>query len=365
MLFSFPGMAQLEIGRVSPIEVRLIGRALFDGGLFFSDKTPLGNGVEVNDLRLGVVARMPEHWSAKLEIGFAKNKVSAKDIYLDYSRGRHLIRVGHAFETFGLEYGTGTADMKFHTHATAVRVFGDRRKLGVSYIYNGDPFSVSAGLFSDGDVENNSDEDEGFALAGRFLFRPRMTESQTLHLGASFRFSEHGKAEAGTLTFSAGAPSDLISARFLHAEVTQVVNQWRLGGEFLWVADRLLMQGEFVAALVNRSGPAENYTGLGGYMQMGYSLLGGSYGYNSLAGMSRSPGMGSLELLLRYGYTDTNDKNAGVLGGKQNDLSVGAIYYISRYIAVKGSYSWVSVDRHARGGEEQFSMLQGRFQVNF
>ena len=38
-------------------EARLIGRALFDGGVFFSDKTALGNSLEVYDVRLGTVVR--------------------------------------------------------------------------------------------------------------------------------------------------------------------------------------------------------------------------------------------------------------------------------------------------------------------
>ena len=41
-------------------EARLIGRALFDGGVFFSDKTALGNSLEVYDVRLGTVVRFLE-----------------------------------------------------------------------------------------------------------------------------------------------------------------------------------------------------------------------------------------------------------------------------------------------------------------
>ena len=61
-------------------EARLIGRALFDGGVFFSDKTSLGNAVEVYDVRMGTVIRFLERWTGKIEMGFAKSKVSMKDI---------------------------------------------------------------------------------------------------------------------------------------------------------------------------------------------------------------------------------------------------------------------------------------------
>ena len=76
-------------------EARLIGRALFDGGVFFSDKTALGNSLEVYDVRLGTVVRFLERWTGKIELGFAKSKVSMKDIYIEYNDGKNMFKVGH------------------------------------------------------------------------------------------------------------------------------------------------------------------------------------------------------------------------------------------------------------------------------
>ena len=88
-------------------EARLIGRALFDGGVFFSDKTSLGNAMEVYDLRLGTVVRFLDRWTGKIEVGFAKSKVSMKDIFIEYRDGKNLFRVGHFFEPYSLEYRIG------------------------------------------------------------------------------------------------------------------------------------------------------------------------------------------------------------------------------------------------------------------
>lgn len=117
-------------------EARLIGRALFDGGVFFSDKTALGNSLEVYDVRLGTVVRFLERWTGKIELGFAKSKVSMKDVYIEYSDGKNLFKVGHCFEPFSLEYRIGTSDMKFNGAAVTGTAFGDRRRLGISYTYN-------------------------------------------------------------------------------------------------------------------------------------------------------------------------------------------------------------------------------------
>ena len=109
-------------------EARLIGRALFDGGVFFSDKTSLGNAVEVYDVRLGTVVRFLERWTGKIELGFAKSKVSMKDIYIEYNDGKNLFKVGHYFEPFSLEYRIGTSDMKFNGAAVTGTAFGGRRR---------------------------------------------------------------------------------------------------------------------------------------------------------------------------------------------------------------------------------------------
>ena len=54
------------------------------------------------------------------------------------------------------------------------------------------------------------------------------------------------------------------------------------------------------------------------------------------------------------------------MGGKQNDLSLGAIYYFNKYIAAKMSYSLVSLDKYAQiDGKQTFNMIQGRVQVSF
>ena len=111
---------------------------LFDGGVFFSDKTALGNSLEVYDVRLGTVVRFLERWTGKIELGFAKSKVSMKDIYIEYNDGKNVFKVGHYFEPFSLEYRIGTSDMKFNGAAVTGTAFGDRRRLGISYTYNCD-----------------------------------------------------------------------------------------------------------------------------------------------------------------------------------------------------------------------------------
>lgn len=260
------------------LEFRLIGRALFDGGVFFSDKTSLGNAVEIYDARLGTVVRFLDRWTGKIEHGFAKSKVSMKDIYIEYNDGKNLVRLGHYFEPFALEYRIGTSDMKFNGMAVTGSAFGDRRKLGISYTYNIDPLNVSGGVFSDKDIDNTEKGDEGYALSGRILYRPYVNGKDAIHVGASTRFSAHGNAEKHVITYEAGAPSNLIPEKFMEAKVTDAVNQWKFGAEVVMVLNKWYLQSEYLMAHVNRTAAVENYSGDGWYAQVGYALLNGRYG---------------------------------------------------------------------------------------
>lgn len=347
-------------------EARLIGRALFDGGVFFSDKTSLGNAVEVYDLRLGTVVRFLDRWTGKIEVGFAKSKVSMKDIFIEYRDGKNLFRVGHFFEPYALEYRIGSSDMKFNGAAVAGVAFGDRRKLGVSYTYYADLLNVSAGVFSDKDVDNTEKGDEGYALSGRVLYRPYVNGEDVIHVGVSSRFSVPGEAEGNKVVYSAGGPSSLIPEKFLQADVTDAINEWRFGAELVMVLDKWYVQSEYLLAHVNRRAVVENYNGDGWYAQVGYALLNGRYAYNKESGMAVAPSEKCLEILCRYNITSMNDRDAGIMGGRENDLSIGGIYHFNKYVSAKMSYSLVSLDKHAReDGKQTFGMIQGRIQLSF
>lgn len=49
----------------------------FDGSAFFKDKTHLGSGATISDIRLGVSGKY-EKFVGKIDIGFAKKTVSLK-----------------------------------------------------------------------------------------------------------------------------------------------------------------------------------------------------------------------------------------------------------------------------------------------
>ena len=77
------------------------GRVYFDGTAFFKDKTHIGSGATVSDIRLGVSGKY-ENFSGKIDIGFAKKSISLKDVFFQYNfRSHSYASIGHFAEPFG------------------------------------------------------------------------------------------------------------------------------------------------------------------------------------------------------------------------------------------------------------------------
>lgn len=350
-------------------EWRAMGRVLLDGGVFFSDSTDLGNAVTISDLRLGFAVRFLQNWSGRMELGYAASKVSIKDVFIEYTRGGvHSVKVGHYFEPFAIDIRIGTTDYRMLTMSATDKAFGDRRKLGASYIYDNHRVTASVGVFSDGDVDNVKSLNEGYSLTGKFVGRPVYDDEKLVHLGVSARFSEHDKEENRMVTYVAGAPTELLTKennQFIKAEVSDMINQWRFSTDIIMYYKRWYLQSEFILAHVNRFG-VPNYTGQGGYGQLGFLLLGNKqYRYNQGQGWVTNPDGGNMELLFRYNMTSLNDSKAGVFGGREQDVTVGVNYFFNKYIAARLNYTRVMVGDHAPGGKEDFDLVQARVQFSF
>lgn len=365
--FSFTAVKGQDFVTSKDFEWRLIGRALFDGGVFFSDSTELGNGVKIYDVRLGTTVRFLQDWTGKIEIGFSDSKVALKDVFIAYNWGVHTVKVGHYFEPFALEAYIGTSDYRFLTPSETDKAFGDRRKVGLSYTFTGKNLIASGGFFSDGDVDNVKSLDEGYTVAAKLVGLPVVQEGKLVRLGISSRFSEHDQLENQKTTFIAGAPTALLTKdknEFIKAGVTDMINQWRFGANVILLYNRWYLQSEYILAHVNRFG-GSNYNADGAYGQVGFLLRGKRYKYNQASDWVTNPDPGNVELLFRYNVTNLNDKDAGVMGGKEQDITLGVNYVFNKYILAKLNYSHVMFDQYAQSGKENFDLIQARVQFSF
>ncbi len=349
-------------------EWRITGRALFDAGFFGSDSVDLGNGVAVGDVRLGALVHFLQNWTGKIEVGFAYNKVGLKDTYIGYKEKDHSVKVGHYYEPFGTEIQTATTAYRFMNVSTTSTALGDKRKVGATYMYNRKYVTAVGGIFGETDLENSKGFDSGYSLAAQVIARPLYDEEKLIHIGLSARFGTPDQEKREKLVYKAGAPTYVLSREknmFLKAEISQVINQWRIGYDLILLYKRFYFQTEYLGAFVNRWG-ARNYRGHGVYTQFGY-LLGGDkqYRYSRSNGWVENPNAKNWELLFRYNVTDLNDKSAGIMGGLAQDITFGVNYFFNKYIVAKLNYTYMFTDRYAVNGEENVNYLQARLQLKF
>lgn len=84
LLVSTSTFAQKE----SKLETKVSGRILIDAGIMKNNNEELNkklnNGAAIPDARVGFSARYGK-WKAKVDIGYARQKLSLKDINIDYN----------------------------------------------------------------------------------------------------------------------------------------------------------------------------------------------------------------------------------------------------------------------------------------
>ncbi len=172
------------------------------------------------------------------------------------------------------------------------------------------------------------------------------------------------------MAIGGGVPTNVLKRsanQFIYAEVADAINQWKFGADLILIYDGFYFQSEYSAIKLNRKTAVHNYVSDGIYAQAGLLLLGDKkYNYDNIQGWVPNPNPKNLELLLRYNITDLNDRDAAVMGGKLKDLTIGANYFINKYVAVRLNFTHAKVDGNGHYGvAEKFNYIQGRFQLNF
>ena len=342
-----------------PLHIRVLGRAFFDAGFFMNDTLSFGNTVQVNDVRLGTIVSFLDNWEAKVELGYANSKVTFKDVFLGYKYKEHSFRLGYQFEPFG-NARIGTTNYRFMQNATADAIFGNGRKIGISYSYNQKWWNVMAGVYSAADIQGSDKMDQGYSLAAKVIGRPVLDEGKVIHLAVAPRFS----SDKDVVTFKGGVPTMLLGKGengMLDVAVDDVINQWKLDCECIMACNKWYFQGQYYLVHLNRS-TEDNFTGKGGYAQMGFLILGDHHNYKAKTGMLVNPDAKSLELLVRYNNVNLN--NSGIVGGRMSDITVGMSYFLNKYVGAKINYTRMMAGNTAvKGGD--FDLIQARIQVSF
>jgi phosphate-selective porin OprO and OprP len=323
-------------------DFKLRGRVFLDAFYGISHAQEFSNGFNNRTARIGATGKLSEHWDGLIELDFAEQVISAKDIRMRRSLGtRGRLWIGQFKVPQGFNELTSSSEILFLERSVSNNSFVPGRRLGIAGEYRGEGAGVTAMVFGRAIGQKNTLEDDmplGTALRG--YVSPSVGKG-ILHLGASATWENF--PDTATLRFSDRPEvrdSKGGNVRMVSADVENTSSVIKTGLELLWLSGPFSLEGEWMRVWVNRYVPA-HAAFYGYHVQAGYVINGSrSYSGGVITGVQQS---GAWELAMRYSNVNLN--NNGFLGGEQTNLTAGVNYYATSKIRFMLNVIMASSDR--------------------
>ncbi|WP_164453867.1 OprO/OprP family phosphate-selective porin [Thiorhodococcus minor] len=348
------------------------GRLMIDSAFYREDTNDLGDGTELRRTRLEAEGMLFSDYAYELGVDFAGSDADVKDAFIEYlGLWPATIRVGQFKEPFSLEELTSSKYMTFMERALP-NALAPGRHIGIGLGSRGSGWTAAGGVFGESFDDDVSDEgDEGWGITGRVTYAPWREDRRALHFGAAL--SHRVPDETKEIELDTRPESHITDVRYLNTgRITDVSHLDLAGLEAAWVEGPFSLQGEYVAAAVDRGAGQSNLAFDGWYLYGSWLLTGESRNYKPKAGKFGrirpiAPG-GAWELALRYSSLDLNDDD--VAGGRAGQMTVGLNWYLNAHTRLMANYIRVDNDANADddgdvAGDDDPRIIQLRAQIDF
>lgn len=371
-LFSLCLLSAGTASSQSKFKVTPTSRLLLDGATYSTDNVDLTEGFGVRDFRMGLKAYY-EQFYFKADASFVNNKVSLKDIYLQYNLDdKSFLRAGHFTVPFGLSSAYGTAQKQFMAEPSS-NVYQMGRRVGIMHSVWNDNFWISYGAFADAKTISESTDvsgKQGYTLGERFVYRPICNDGYLLQAGFSMNHVQaeaRGVGKERTFTYSAPFLTAVDKTKAVDALIDKARYENKYTVELAGIYKSFALESQYYYSDIKRA-DSPSYKSNGFYVTAkGLILNRVDYGYNKQSAGLNSPSNKNLELIAGYSVLDLNDKKPGIYGGKMQDISIGLAYYWNKYVTFRTNYSYITVtDKGEKGSpKEKVNAWQIRAQYYF
>lgn len=287
-----------------------------------------------------------ELWSAELQVAYdqIEEKIEVKDASIKSKYfSAFNVTVGQFKEPMGLEYLTSSTKVGAMERSMATNTFAPKRNAGIMLSDNQKRYTWAVGVF-------NNSEDIDFkqtAITARatynkkFLLPFSQTDKFRLHLGLSATSRNQDPDDSIRIN------EDLElygSNSIIESEKVDATDQSTTGLEFAFIAERVVLQGEYfnqkVTADPNSSDLNSQYDGF--YTQMTYTLTGEEMDYKNgkLGGIKPESDYGALSLVVRYGELNARDNYDGT---EATSLYYGLNYTYSKHLRAQLGYQQADI----------------------
>jgi phosphate-selective porin OprO/OprP len=259
------------------------------------------------------------------------------------------VRVGFMKTPVGFEGNTSTGTTSFLESSLPMQAVYANRRIGVDWALNRKQYLVQLGYYHGGNLQGDLD---GRMVAGRAAWTPRNAPGDVVHLGLSVSRETpegttdgRGRYTPPNIRLRALPEAGLITQRLIDSGTLAVADHVdRRGVEGLWIGGPWSVQSEYLDARVKLVDKpafiAHGWYAFGSWVVTGESR---TYSGGNVSDVVPKGPWGAVEVLLRYSTLDLDD--GAVLGGREHDWTVGANWYLTRYLKLQANYVQATSDR--------------------
>jgi phosphate-selective porin OprO/OprP len=320
------------------------GRLMLDAAVYDSDDIDLNSGTEVRRGRLFAKGKIDDDWFFKGQYEFTgSGSGEFKDLYVGYGGlgESTTLLIGQFVEYGSLEDTTSSKYMTFMERALP-------------------------GVFGENSGVDESQED-GVGASARASCAPLCGDGKALHLGAWAAYRQPRGDDLGRIR--ARPESHVADTRLVDTGTISNLNAMvSYGVELAGVTGPFSAQAEYIGAELDREMyNNERYSGW--YAYASWMLTGETRPYDPQSGSfgrlkPRKPagqgGIGAWEVAARYSTLDLDD---GILGGTEDNVTVGLNWYVNAYTRFMLNYVKASAEKD--GGQTDVDIVQVRAQLDF
>lgn len=364
MLGALPAHAGFEVGEFAGSTVSFEGLLQSDHYWYDTDRTPLdgdpGDGDDSDHglRRAELVLKGDGPGGLDWVVGYDAKSENWLDVNAGFDLGGgHAVRVGQFKQPIGLEELSSTKNNDFISKAAATNAFATSRRLGASYGYAGDGWTVTASAFGRNLTSGGA---HGAGHGIRATWAPINEGGRTLHLGLAH---VNRDTDADTLRLRVRPQADMAGDRLVDTGTFLDADRLATTGvEGLWMAGPLKLQAEYLQGEVDRIA-SPDFTASGGYLSAVYNLTGETWSYRGGVPRTASPAgpHGMWQLAARADTLDFDD--AGVDGGRMDAFTVGVNWYYRDNF--KLALNWSTIDSERADIPDDPSIIAFRGQMHW
>jgi phosphate-selective porin OprO/OprP len=329
---------------------------------------PLEDGNEFRRLYLELEAILHGRTELRSHIDMSGGRTRVRDVWVGLRKLPTIgtVRLGHQYEPMGFDEQTSDRFLLFAERALPMALVPSRNT-GILTTSSAGRVTWAAMVARDTDDNGQGSGSGDYHVTGRLAGTPWQSSegSSVLHVGVS----GSRRNPAGDVVEYAQRPENHLAPELVATGEIAADGVTLVGAEGALTAGPVTIQTEWVQSSLEALDQSDP-TFSGWYLAGAFFLTGESRPYSRSsatfgrvkpkANWGEDGGLGAWEISARFSRLDLDDSEAGVAGGKLEDVTVGLGWFANPYFRTLAN--WVHADLEASGSSDALIV---RAEANF